>query len=87
MIIVTQKYHLYRAIFVSRMLGIEAYGVSADLRNYRNDLYNNLRESVARCKDLLYSIVKPLPKYLGDPIDLSGSGKQTDDTAIYEYDE
>jgi len=83
---VTQKYHLYRTIFIARMLGIEAYGVSADLRAYRNDLYNNLRESVARCKDFLFVIFKPEPTYLGEPIDLSGSGQQTDDEPIYDYD-
>ncbi len=84
-IFVTQKYHLYRSIFVARMLGIEAYGVSADLRDYKNDIYNNFRESLARCKDLLFAIFKPAPTYLGDPIDLNGSGKQTDDEPIYEY--
>lgn len=84
-IFVTQKYHLYRTIFVARMLGIEAYGVSADLRDYRNDLYNNFRESLARCKDLLFAIFKPAPTYLGEPIDLGGSGRQTDDEPIYEY--
>lgn len=86
-IFVTQKYHLYRSIFVARMLGIEAYGVSADLRDYRNDLYNNFRESLARCKDLLFAIFKPAPTYLGEPVDLNGSGQQTDDEPIYEYKE
>ena len=86
-IFVTQKYHLYRTIFVARMLGIEAYGVSADLRPYRNALYNNFRESVARCKDLLFTVLKPKPTYLGERIDLSGSGAQTDDMPIYDYDD
>lgn len=86
-VFVTQKYHLYRTIFVARMLGIEAYGVSADLRDYKNDLYNNFRESLARCKDLLFAIFKPAPTYLGEPIDLNESGQQTDDEPIYEYKE
>ena len=84
-IFVTQKYHLYRTIFIARQLGIEAYGVSADLRDYRNSLYNNLRESLARCKDLLFTLFKPDPTYLGEPIDLRGSGQQTDDLPIYDY--
>lgn len=86
-IFVTQKYHLYRTIFIARHLGIEAYGVSADLRDYRNDFYNNLRESLARCKDLLFTLFKPDPTYLGEPIDLRGSGQQTDDLPIYDYPE
>lgn len=86
-VFVTQKYHLYRTIFIARRLGIEAYGVSADLRDYRNSIYNNLRESIARCKDFVFTIFRPQPTYLGDPIDLRGSGRQTDDLPIYEYEE
>lgn len=86
-VFVTQKYHLYRSIFIARHFGIEAWGVSADLRDYRNDLYNNLRESAARCKDFLLTVFRPQPTYLGEPIDLRGSGKQTDDQPIYEYKE
>ena len=37
-IIVTQSYHLYRALYIANSLGIEAYGVSADLRTYTNQL-------------------------------------------------
>ena len=83
-IVVTQKYHLYRAIFLARAMGIEAWGVSADLRDYRNDLYNNARESLARVKDLVTAILRPRPTYLGDPIPIWGSGSQTDDTDEYQ---
>ena len=30
-IIVTQQYHLYRALYISESLGINAYGVSAEI--------------------------------------------------------
>ena len=50
-IIVTQKYHLYRALFIADSLGLEAYGVSADLRTYRGQIYRDLRELAARVKD------------------------------------
>ncbi len=82
MIIVTQKYHLYRAIYNARKLGIEAYGVAADGEfNYSvfTDLYNNFRESLARCKDFVYCIYKPEPTYLGEVIPISSSGVLTDD--------
>lgn len=80
-IIVTQKYHLYRAIYDARKLGLDAYGVSADLREYGSftNSYNNNREFFARNKDFLWCIFKPKPTYLGDSIPISGSGTLTDD--------
>lgn len=76
-VIVTQSYHLYRAVFVARRLGMEAYGVASDLRPYVKQGYYELRELGARTKDVLYTLFWPAPRYLGDPIDLSGSGKAT----------
>ena len=55
-IIVTQEYHLYRALYVARALGIEAYGVSADLNTYRGQVYRDIREHFARFKDFLLTI-------------------------------
>lgn len=76
-IIVTQSYHLYRAIYIARKLGLEAYGVASDLRTYKRQYYYELRELGARTKDAVYTVFWPSPKYLGDPIDLAGSGKAT----------
>lgn len=78
-VIVTQGYHLYRALYVARALGIEAYGVSADLRSYAGQTKRDVREVLARIKDMAYSIIKPKPTYLGDPISLEGSGDVTND--------
>jgi vancomycin permeability regulator SanA len=50
-IIVSQKYHLYRAIYIAEQLGIEAYGVSSNYRNYRNQDAIDTREVLARVKD------------------------------------
>ncbi len=77
-IIVSQEYHLYRAIYIARQLGIEAYGVSADLRSYRGQTYRDLREELARFKDFFTAQLQPPPTYLGDSIPLSGSGSLTD---------
>jgi len=76
-VIVTQSYHLYRAVFVARCLGMEAYGVASDLRPYLKQGYYELRELGARTKDVIYTLFWPAPRYLGEPIDLSGSGKAT----------
>ncbi|MBR5441601.1 MAG: YdcF family protein [Clostridia bacterium] len=81
-IIVTQKYHLYRAVYNARRLGLNAYGIAADGQfNYSlpMDIYNNFRESLARCKDFVYCIYKPEPTYLGEVIPISSSGVLTDD--------
>ncbi len=77
-IIVTQKYHLFRALYTARRFGLEAYGVAADVRPYAGRYYRECRECLARCKDFLFCIFKPDPRYLGEPIPLSGPGSQTD---------
>ena len=78
-VIVTQGYHLPRAIKCAEALGLEAYGVHSDLRNYGKDLYNNTREFLARVKDFFYCIIKPEPTYLGEAILISGNGDATND--------
>lgn len=81
-VIVTQEYHLYRAVYNARKLGLDAYGVAAD-GQYNFSLpvrtYNNFRESLARCKDFVWCIFKPEPTYLGEAIPISSSGVLTDD--------
>lgn len=54
-IIVSQTYHLYRAVFLADRFGLDAVGVSADLHTYRGQSYRDLREIAARCKDFLLS--------------------------------
>lgn len=52
-VIVTQEYHLYRALYIAKQLEFDAYGVSADVRTYRGQGFRELREIAARCKDFL----------------------------------
>ena len=78
-IIVTQGYHLYRAIYIAERLGLEAYGVSSDYRDYSGQAYMNLREMLARVKDFGMCIVKPEPTYLGEAIPIWGDGDITND--------
>lgn len=79
-IIVSQEYHLYRALYIANALGIEAYGVHADYRNYAGQSGYNLREILARNKDFLTSIFKPEPTYRGEAIPIWGNGDLTNDT-------
>lgn len=78
-VIVTQKYHLYRAIYVARQLGIDAYGVAADYRDYSGQFMRDIREVLARVKDFAMCLFKPEPTYLGDAIPISGDGNITND--------
>ena len=78
-LIVTQKYHLYRAIYDARALGIEAYGVASDPRTYSGQTYRDIREILARNKDFIYGIIKPEPTYLGEAIPVQGNGNETND--------
>lgn len=78
-IIVTQKYHLYRAIYIANQLGIEAYGIASDPRQYAGQQYREIREILARNKDFVKCIFKPEPTYLGDTIPVSGNGDITND--------
>ncbi len=80
-IIVTQRYHLLRAVFIARSLGLEAYGVAADLHNYGDVMGPyQIREMAARNKDFVNArILKPKPTFLGEAIPVTGSGSTTDD--------
>lgn len=78
-VIVTQAYHLPRALWIARALGLEAVGVSCDTRRYAGQLYRDVREILARDKDFFKCILKPLPRYLGEAIPIWGSGDATND--------
>ena len=78
-VIVTQKYHLYRDLYIANQLGLEAYGVGADPRQYVGAAYREIREVLARDKDFIKCIFKPEPTYMGDTIPVSGNGDITND--------
>lgn len=78
-VIVTQKYHLYRSLYIANKLGLEAYGVASDPRQYVGAFYRELREILARNKDFLKCIFKPEPTYLGEAIPVNGNGDITND--------
>lgn len=80
MVIVTQKYHLYRALYIANKLGVEAYGVNSDPRRYVGETSREIREILARDKDFVKCIFKPKPTYLGESIPVSGNGDITNDS-------
>ena len=78
-VIVTQNYHMYRALYIAQAMGMDAYGVPAEAERYGGQLGRDMRELLARPKDLLYTMIKPKPKYLGEAIPVSGDGNVTND--------
>jgi len=78
-IIVTQGYHLYRALYIAKQLGIEAYGVASDQQEYGGQSKRELREILARNKDFINAILKPKPTYGGEAIPINGNGNVTND--------
>lgn len=78
-IIVTQEYHLYRALMVAREMGLEAYGVAVNYRTYVGQTSRDIREILARVKDFGMTIFWPEPTYLGEVIPISGNGELTHD--------
>lgn len=78
-IIVTQEYHLYRALYIAEKLGVEAYGVASDYHTYAGQSIRECREILARCKDFVTTIFKPEPTHMGEAIPVSGNGDITND--------
>lgn len=50
-LVVTQRYHLYRAMYIAEEMGLSADGADAALRSYRGQLFREIREVAARTKD------------------------------------
>ncbi len=78
-IIVTQQYHISRALYIASHLGMEAYGVVSDPRIYAGQDYREIREILAQVKDFFYVVFKPEPTCLGTLVPISGNGDITND--------
>ena len=78
-IVVTQDFHLRRALYIGECLKINLQGVSSDLRIYPRAGYYRLREYAARVKAFVECILKAQPTFLGETIPIQGSGLETVD--------
>lgn len=76
-IAVSQKYHLYRAVYDAKALGIKAVGVSADINTYGGQFKRDIREIAARDKDFFKCIFKLEARIAGEKIPLDGDGAVT----------
>ena len=82
-VIVTQRYHLYRALYIAGRMGLDAYGVAADIRTYPGMPRFEAREILARLKDFFYTLYMPLPTYLGATLPIFGDGDQTNGSTVF----
>jgi len=73
-IVVTQQYHQYRALYIGQKLGLQVQGVASDQRNYFGQSYREGREMLARCKDFVKTLFRMDPVLGGEVIPISGSG-------------
>ena len=70
-ILVTQRYHLLRALYLARSFGIEAVGLAAGSDHYPRQEYYDLRELAALAVSWYeVHVTHPRPRYVGDPVDL-----------------
>ena len=76
-VVATQTYHLYRALYSAHVLGVEAVGVASDYSSYGGQLWYDMREIPARTKDFFKALFNVPSTYVGDPISLNQSGDVT----------
>lgn len=77
-VVSTQTYHLYRAIYAGEGLGMTVAGVPTDMREYDNQLYYDIREIAARTKDFFKTLTGAQSTLGGEAISLQQSGDVTD---------
>ena len=77
-VVATQTYHLYRALYAAQGLGLESLGVASDYHDYSKQLQYDLREIPARTKDFFKTLFKVPSTFVGDPISLDQSGDVTE---------
>jgi len=71
LVIFTQEYHLYRALYIANRLGINSQWVVSDRHNYLAIEKFKLREFLSRIKAFFeVELFKPKPRFLGEKIEI-----------------
>lgn len=76
-VVVTQQFHLARAVWCARALGMQAEGSAADRHLYRGIAWLQAREVVSRTKAFVDVTVGRTPRHAGPTVDLAGDGRVT----------
>jgi len=74
-LIVTQSFHLPRAVYAARQIGLNAYGVPANKSGYY--FRNNAREVLATTKTFIRVLTQARPLFLGREISIEGDGRDS----------
>lgn len=74
LIVVTQTYHQYRALYIGEKLDLKVMGIAADQMKYSGQPAREIREVLARVKDYFKIKGKPEASLGGEVIPISGSG-------------
>ncbi|GHU63036.1 hypothetical protein AGMMS49983_05630 [Clostridia bacterium] len=74
-VIVTQRFHLYRALYLANQLGLDAIGVAAPDAEHQA-IQNDVREFGARVKSFFLVHTGSVPKIMGEPIPLEYPSSQ-----------
>jgi SanA protein len=79
LVIVTQDFHVSRAVYIARNLGLDAvaYAQSQEKFAFSTRFRWEIREYLARLKAFVYILLKPGPRYLGERIPITGDGRKT----------
>ncbi len=78
-ILVSQEYHLNRAIYIGNKLGVKSVGLSADTGTYHNYNYVRFRECFSIFKAAIDVARGREPHFLGGEIDIDGVSNYTKD--------
>lgn len=70
-IIVSQPFHVERAVYIARKMGLDAYGYNAQDVSRAYGAKTQMREKFARVKVFVDFLFNQQPRFLGDPIEIS----------------
>jgi SanA protein len=79
MLIVTQRFHLPRALYIARNKNIKAYGIVADKSNYGSLKYLKFRETIAGIKAFFEVMINKEPRFMGEKIPITGDSRKSYD--------
>lgn len=74
LIVVTQTYHEYRALYIGEKLGLQVMGISSDQEKYAGQPAREIREVLARIKDVFKVMIQSESTLGGEVIPINGSG-------------
>lgn len=79
MVVVSQEFHLQRALYIAKKMDVKAYGIVADKSNYGSLRYLKFREKIACVKAFMEVVINKEPRFLGEKIPITGDSRKSYD--------